>query len=85
MMKLLVSFIGLCVFFYLTDVSSASLFNKFLSPILGGVFAAIFVGTLITRTKHSKTGSNSDASGAFIGGSSSSNDCGSDGGGGGDC
>ncbi|GEA08559.1 hypothetical protein KUL42_33200 [Alteromonas sp. KUL42] len=83
MMKLLVSFIGLFVFFYLTDVSSASLFNKVLSPVLGGVFAAIFVGTLIAKSKHSKTGSNNDSSGFFVGGSSSSNDCGSDGGG--DC
>ena len=84
-MKLLLSFIGICIFFYLTDVSSASVFNKVLSPVLGGIFAAIFIGTLIARTKHSKAGSNGDASGAFLGGSSSSSDCGSDGGGGGDC
>ncbi len=83
-MKLLISFIGLCVFFYLTDVSSASLFNKVLSPVLGGVFAAIFVGTLIAKSKNSKPGSNGDSSGFIVGGSSSSNDCGSDGGGG-DC
>lgn len=76
-MSLLLSMVGLLVFVYLTDISSASMFNSIFCPIAAGLCVVI----ILAKFFGSSGGPGSGSGGGFFGGPSGGDYGGGDGGG----